>query len=255
MKHKFKTNLLIRDKRLDWMQKRGIKVDWKKLSDSDFEEHLRDKIVEEATEVSLERKQDGLVEEIGDVFEVIEYLMKMKDISHEEVKKAQDKKRNELGNFDDRVYTMNVEIDSNNEEIEYYFKNSHKYPEIKKRQCVRGIIRNGDKIMLLKRNKNGEEYYVFPGGGIEKGETKEQTLRREIFEEIGAEITNIKLLADKQSEAYYTCDVISIRKPTGDEYKNMKPNNTYEIVEKKISELVDLKLYPEGIVKTFLDIK
>ena len=127
-----------------------------------------------------------------------------------------------------------------------------------KRECVRGIIKNGDKIMLLKRNKNGEEYYVFPGGGIEKGETKEQALRREIFEEVGAKITNIKLLTNfewKQSETFYTCEVVSIGKPTGGEYKNMKPNNTYEIVERKISELADLNLYPEGIVKMFLDIK
>ncbi len=131
MKHKFKTNMLIRDKRLDDLQNRGVKVDWKKLSDSEFEKHLRNKIIEEATEVSLEKNHDGLVEEIGDVFEVIEYLMKLKNISHDEVKKAQDKKRNELGNFDNRVYTMDVEIDSENEAIKYYFKNSHKYPEIK----------------------------------------------------------------------------------------------------------------------------
>ncbi len=127
-----------------------------------------------------------------------------------------------------------------------------------RRQCVRGIIRNGNRIMLLKRNRNGEKFYVFPGGGIEKDETKEQALRREISEEVGAEITNIKFLTNfewRQFETFYTCDIVSVGKPTGNEWIDMKPNNTYEIVEKKISKLADLKLYPEGIVKTFLDIK
>ncbi len=255
MKHKFKTNILIRDKRLDWMQERGIKVDWKKLSDSEFEKHLRNKIIEEATEVSLEKNRNRLIEEIGDVFEVIEYLMKMKNISHNEVKKAQDKKRNELGNFDNRVYTMDVEIDSKNEAIKYYFKNSHKYPEIKKRQCVRGIIRNGEKILLMKRNKKGEEFYIFPGGGIEKDETKEEALRREIFEEVGAKITNIKFLTDfewKQSETFYTCDIVSIGKPTGEEWLDMKDDNTYEIVEKTVEEIQKLNIYPVEIKSLLL---
>ncbi|MGE6376002.1 NUDIX domain-containing protein [Peribacillus muralis] len=42
-----------------------------------------------------------------------------------------------------------------------------------------------DKVAMLRRNREGTEYYVFPGGGIEKGETPETAAKREAFEELG----------------------------------------------------------------------
>lgn len=35
------------------------------------------------------------------------------------------------------------------------------------------IIENG-KVLLIQRVRNGSTYYVFPGGGIENGETPEE---------------------------------------------------------------------------------
>lgn len=45
------------------------------------------------------------------------------------------------------------------------------------------------KVGLIEATKGG--YYKLPGGGIDKGETKEQALRRELIEEAGYEIGNI----------------------------------------------------------------
>jgi 8-oxo-dGTP pyrophosphatase MutT (NUDIX family) len=49
------------------------------------------------------------------------------------------------------------------------------------------IIEDG-KVALIERMKNGNHYYVFPGGGVEKGETPEQTAIREAFEELGVTV-------------------------------------------------------------------
>ncbi|WP_144789984.1 NUDIX domain-containing protein [Lysinibacillus fusiformis] len=50
------------------------------------------------------------------------------------------------------------------------------------------VIVENDKVGLIRRIRDGIVYYVFPGGGIEKGETPEDTARREAFEELGVEV-------------------------------------------------------------------
>ena len=40
------------------------------------------------------------------------------------------------------------------------------------------IVQEG-KIALIKRIREEETYYVFPGGGIEEGETPEEATKRE----------------------------------------------------------------------------
>ena len=55
----------------------------------------------------------------------------------------------------------------------------------------RAVIINDSKILLIHRYKNGEEYWVFPGGHIEVGEAVDQALRREIQEELSMEAIEI----------------------------------------------------------------
>lgn len=46
------------------------------------------------------------------------------------------------------------------------------------------IVQEG-KIALIKRIREEETYYVFPGGGIEECETPEEATKREVYEELG----------------------------------------------------------------------
>ena len=90
------------------------------------------------------------------------------------------------------------------------------------REAVRAIILTNKKIALVKSEKAG--YYKFPGGGIENGETHQQTLIRETKEETGLNIdtSSIKVYGKvkeirkslydnevfEQISYYYFCKVI-----------------------------------------------
>jgi 8-oxo-dGTP pyrophosphatase MutT (NUDIX family) len=89
------------------------------------------------------------------------------------------------------------------------------------REAVRGIIRKGNKLLMVYSSKDGD--YKFPGGGVNTGETYEEALMREIREECGAMVTCIRsefgMVIEyakpkepeydvfKMASRYYLCDI------------------------------------------------
>ena len=67
---------------------------------------------------------------------------------------------------------------------------------MKKVEVVAAIIKHKDRILCCQRETNKLAYlsekWEFPGGKIEKGESKEQALIREIDEELDMEIYDLK---------------------------------------------------------------
>lgn len=62
-------------------------------------------------------------------------------------------------------------------------------------EVVAAIIRKGDKIFATQRGYGDwKDYWEYPGGKVEKGETPEQALVREIREELDTEIRVDKFL-------------------------------------------------------------
>jgi len=57
------------------------------------------------------------------------------------------------------------------------------------RHTIRGLIIQNKKVLLV--TGHGADFYWTPGGGIETDETVEQTLRREIGEELGVTIKTL----------------------------------------------------------------
>ncbi len=62
------------------------------------------------------------------------------------------------------------------------------------RECCYGVFIKNDEILLVYSSK--DDNFSIPGGGMEKGETQEQSLKREFLEETGLTITRFEKLND-----------------------------------------------------------
>lgn len=69
------------------------------------------------------------------------------------------------------------------------------YPE----PTVGAVIFNPDGQVLLCKSHKWNNQYVIPGGHIELGEKMEDALKREVLEETGLKIYDIKLISLKES--------------------------------------------------------
>ena len=87
-----------------------------------------------------------------------------------------------------------------------------------KKERVRAIIINANKILLINRIKKNHSYWVIPGGGVEMGEDHQEAINRECFEELGVQVCIGKLFIQRtadmleikgQQEFFYFCEIIS----------------------------------------------
>lgn len=129
-----------------------------------------------------------------------------------------------------------------------------------KRVSVRAIMRDDqDNICLIHRVKNGDEYWVVPGGGVEEGENFVSAVKREMIEEIGSEIALdaeapvFSIDSGDQAQHFFTCREISREKPTGEEHEKNTPENQYNIVFLSVDEMKKVKLVPDSIKEKIID--
>lgn len=57
------------------------------------------------------------------------------------------------------------------------------------------VIVEDERLMLIERVRGGRTYYLFPGGGIEEGETAEDAAVREAREELGLDVKLGRMIA------------------------------------------------------------
>lgn len=120
---------------------------------------------------------------------------------------------------------------------------------------VRSVIVVNGLILLIHRIKEGLEYWVFPGGGVEESDqSSEQALQRECLEEIGVEVHVGDLFAEETKEdareLFYRCEILSGEVGTGKGPEFQPGSNykgTYEFQWIPVAELEKCDVKPETI--------
>ncbi len=104
-------NKLVRDKIPEEINKmKGRKAKYRIMDDNEYTKELNKKLLEECHEFIEEND----IKELADVMEVIETIVKLKNINWEEVRKIQIEKRNKKGSFNKKIYLEYVEEDKRN---------------------------------------------------------------------------------------------------------------------------------------------
>lgn len=123
-----------------------------------------------------------------------------------------------------------------------------------------GIVIRDNKILLMKRVKNGRLYYTIPGGSVEEGETNTGAAEREVYEETRVQMRVIKLLYRHEFDTgevqeYYLCKYLSgePRLEESEESAISSETNSYEPLFIPISKLADLPIVPPKIKERLLE--
>jgi mutator protein MutT len=106
-------------------------------------------------------------------------------------------------------------------------------------KAARAIIFEGNKLLVMHRNKQGSQYFTLVGGRVNEGETLEQCLIREVREETGLTVTHAQLMfIEEHQEPYneqyiYLCSVapnegVAIQEASEEAFMNRVGVNTHQ---------------------------
>ena len=113
---------------------------------------------------------------------------------------------------------------------------------------VGGIILDKDRMLLIAHEKDGDIYWLLPGGGVNFGESLEDALRRELLEElnISVKIDKISLLSDSihPSGQRHIVNVSFLCSYLSGEYKLGEEDRLHGFNFFTAEELESLKIYP-----------
>ncbi len=127
---KFKLSKLVRDNIVELNNKLGNKANFRVLSDSEYPEELRKKIIEEAKEINLSNIKETL-KELADIQEAIDNLLRTLKTSKKELKTIQKQRNEKQGSFKKRHFIETMET-VDEYWTNYYASKPKLFPEIKK---------------------------------------------------------------------------------------------------------------------------
>ena len=126
-----------------------------------------------------------------------------------------------------------------------------------KRISARAIIFEGNYFYALFRRKIKDakvhQYYSIPGGGVEEGETLEDTVKRELKEEFQVDINLLGYLGSLETDTcifnYYHAEIIKGTPTLGGEEKRINSNeNYYEIRKINIKDIENIDILGKNYI-------
>jgi 8-oxo-dGTP diphosphatase len=123
------------------------------------------------------------------------------------------------------------------------------------------VLIKDNQVALIERHRAGLDYFVFPGGGVDEGETPEQAAIRETMEELGIEVVIKQRVAEiqlglKSRQVYFLVEHVSgeFGTGTGEEFTDSDPNDpdegVYVPIWMPINELPRYSnIYPSDLSK------
>ena len=131
------------------------------------------------------------------------------------------------------------------------------------RRAVRAIVVKDDALLVMHRNKFGEEYYTLVGGGIKPGESPEEAVHREVREETTLTIANPRLVFTEEAgdpygtQSMYLCDYAGgeIMLPAEAEEAKIHAlgSNLYTPMWLPVEKLPDVPFLSEALRQAIID--
>ena len=128
------------------------------------------------------------------------------------------------------------------------------------------VLIEDNKVALIERHRAGLNYFVFPGGGVEEGETLEQGAIREAMEELGVDVILKQEVAiihfDQSTQHYFLAERLSGEFGTGmgEEYTDPDPGDPSEGIYNPVWMPLDVlhqheKVFPAEVAKLILKVQ
>lgn len=130
---------------------------------------------------------------------------------------------------------------------------------LQKRKSARAIIFKNGEIVSMYREREGRKFYTFPGGGMESGETEEQCVKREVFEEFGLTVEPLKKVytyeSERSIEYFYVCKWLSgkLGDGAGEEYEADRNRGVYIQTSIKVADIPNLPLMPPEVATRLVE--
>ena len=103
----------------------------KKLEGTELVAALKNKLLEEAHEVTQTKSVEELKEELADLMEVVSAILSVHKLDLAEIEKFRMAKNLQKGGFTQGIFVFSIEIDENNPEINQYITKIKQYPKTK----------------------------------------------------------------------------------------------------------------------------